>query len=125
MLPPGALAPSQAALGRAKDEVLVITRRLTAANATLKTLNITCDQAGRECRADGPLADSTKPKRNREERAIEHERRMLVLLEAARGVAFGSDRSTWLDRLHMAVDELAYCDTKVNGQRVPMPWDAA
>ncbi len=56
---------------------------------------------------------------------LKTDRRVLVLLAAARGVAFGSDRATWLDRLHAAVDDLAYCDTKVDGQPVPMPWDNA
>lgn len=121
MLPPGALQKSQAALGRAKDEVLFITKRLTAANMALRALNIACAEAG----ASGSVAAASgaKPKKDRGERATQHERRMLVLLAAARGVAFGSDRATWLDRLHAAVDDLAYCDTKVDGRGVPMPWD--
>ena len=121
MLPPGALQKSQAALGRAKDEVLFITKRLTAANVTLRALNIACAEANAS--GDTSAASSAKPKKDRGERAMQHERRMLVLLAAARGVAFGSDRATWLDRLHAAVNSLAYCDTRIDGQPVPMPWE--
>jgi len=123
MLPPGALQKSQAALGRAKDEVLFITKRLTAANVTLRALNIAC--AAVNASGDTSAASSAKPKKDRGERAMQHERRMLVLLAAARGVTLGFDRTTWLDRLHAAVDDLAYCDTKVDGKPVPMPWDGA
>lgn len=121
MLPPGALQKSQTALGRAKDEVLFITRRLTAANVTLRALNIACAES--QASGEVAAAGGAKPKKDRGERAMQHERRVLVLLAAARGVAFGSDRATWLDRLHAAVDDLAYCDTKVDGQPVSMPWD--
>lgn len=109
----------------ALDKVRATQARLSAANERLRKINakIAAVCASRPDGAQDRARGETKEER-RVRRQGEHETRMLQLLAAARGMVSMENAELWLARLEGCVAELDYCDTRIEGVLVPMPWDA-
>lgn len=119
-----------------KDAQSVISRLevdIAAQKAEVKAANVAVSVALHE-NATKSRAEATEAQgigraaRKAEKRASArraHEERVMHLLVAARAWSRGENLEAWDPRLRAAVAALDYCDETIEGDAVPMPWDAA
>lgn len=124
LLTPEQMRETKRVAAEAMDKVNATQSRLAFANARLKKVNVRIAGmcAGSADATPFQTRDERRDER-RKQRREEHETRMLQLLAAARGMVSMENAEMWLARLEGCVAELDYCDTRIEGVPVQMPWD--
>ena len=125
-LTPEQMRETRRVAAEAMDKVSATQARLAFANARLKKANLRISgmSADHVYSTSAQTREERKDERRKQKRD-EHETRMLQLLAAARGMVAMQNAELWLARLEGCVAELDYCDTRIEGVPVPMPWDDA